>query len=86
MSRFARKAVIFVEHYLFVANISLTCNCDLSILIVNESKFLSNKGGARLGRKTIGKRCISTLIAMDDTLRKLRAICYHFGNSIVWRL
>ena len=32
----------------------------------------SRKGGARLGRKTIGKRYRSTLIAMNDRLRKLR--------------
>ena len=32
----------------------------------------SRKGGARLGRKTIGKRYRSTLIAMNDKLRKLR--------------
>jgi RNA-directed DNA polymerase len=32
----------------------------------------SRKGGARLGRKTIGKRHRSTLIAMNDKLRKLR--------------
>ena len=32
----------------------------------------SRKGGARLGRKTIGKRYRSTLIVMNDKLRKLR--------------
>jgi len=32
----------------------------------------SRKGGVRLGRKTIGKRHRSTLIAMNDKLRKLR--------------
>jgi group II intron reverse transcriptase/maturase len=32
----------------------------------------SRRGGARLGRKTIGKRYSSTLIAMNDKLRKLR--------------
>jgi group II intron reverse transcriptase/maturase len=32
----------------------------------------SRKGGVRLGRKTIGKRYRSTLIAMNDKLRKLR--------------
>jgi len=33
----------------------------------------SRKGGARLGRKTIGKRYRSALIAMNDKLRKLRS-------------
>jgi RNA-directed DNA polymerase len=32
----------------------------------------SRKAGVRLGRKTIGKRHRSTLIAMNDKLRKLR--------------
>ena len=32
----------------------------------------SRKGGARLGRKTIGKRHRSTLIAMNDKLKKMR--------------
>jgi hypothetical protein len=32
----------------------------------------SRKGGARLGRKTIGKRHSRTLIALNDKLRKLR--------------